>query len=369
MNKNFNRFSLLKVYIFTIMFVFTAFSGSIYDRISTSEKKITKVVKAEELKERKKVYVGGEPLGIKINTKGLLVIGVADIETNEGIKTSPAVKAGIQIGDSILKISGKSIKSSEDIGRIINENKGKEVELEIERKDKIFTKKIVPIKSKLDNSFKLGMWVRDSSSGIGTLTFYDKENNVYGALGHGISDMDTGNIVKIGDGEIITSEIIAVRKSSEGNPGELKGIFKPNREQLGNIKINNICGIFGQYTGEFKAQKKYKEPLEIAYQDEIKEGEAHIYTTISGEEPKLYEIEIEKLNHQEIPNSKSMLIKITDKELLDKTGGIVQGMSGSPIIQNNRIVGAVTHVLVNKPNSGYGIYIDWMIKESKKVNK
>lgn len=368
MNKNFNRSSLLKVYIFTIMFVFITFSGYIY-KDSTTERGITTVAKADEIKERKKVYVGGEPLGIKINTKGLLVIGVADIETIDGIKTSPSVKAGIQIGDSILKISGKTIKTSEDIGRIINENKGKEMELEIERKEKIFIKKITPIKSKLDDSFKIGMWVRDSSSGIGTLTFYDKENSVYGALGHGISDMDTGNIVKIGNGEIITSEIIAVRKSSEGNPGELKGIFKPNREKLGNIKINNICGIFGQYTGEFQTKKDYKQPLEIAYQDEIKEGKAKIYTTVSGEGPKLYDIEIEKLNHQEMPNSKSMLIKITDRELLEKTGGIVQGMSGSPIIQDNKIVGAVTHVLVNKPNSGYGIYIDWMIKESKKVNK
>ena len=361
MDNKSKRIRVLKSLVLSITFVFTMCSwNKAYrdDKIPQSDS-----VKADVVRKEKKVYIGGEPLGIKVNTKGLLVIGVADIETEEGLKASPAIKAGIQIGDNILKVQNNEVKCSEEMSKVINNNKGNKIIIEFQHKGKNYKKVLTPVKSKLDDKYKVGMWVRDSSSGIGTLTFYDDETHRYGALGHGISDGDTGTMINVGDGKIMPSEIIAVKKSVEGTPGELRGIFSNGKEPLGNVKTNNICGIFGEYSGKVNLKKKFKEPMPIAYQNEIKEGKAYIYTTINGNAPKLYEIEIEKTIHQEEPNSKSMLIKVTDKRLLEQTGGIVQGMSGSPIIQNDKLIGAVTHVLVNKPNKGYGIYIEWMMKE------
>lgn len=316
----------------------------------------------------KKVYVGGEPLGIQINTKGVLVVGLSDIDTKDGLKTSPATKAGITVGDTILKIKGVEINSGEELSYIINNLKGEEVLIEIEHKGKKINKKVNPIKSNEDDKYKIGLWVRDSTSGIGTLTFYDESTGMYGALGHGIADVDTGSIMSISKGEIVKSEIVSVKKGVEGNPGELKGIFSNEKSILGTVEKNTICGIFGTYEKDKHLSRgQFKHPIEIGTREDIKEGKAQIYTTIEGSTPKLYDIEIQKLLPQNEQNSKSMLIKITDDRLLEKTGGIVQGMSGSPIIQNNKIVGAVTHVLVNKPNTGYGIYIEWMLQECEKV--
>ncbi|MFX0548947.1 SpoIVB peptidase [Hathewaya histolytica] len=312
----------------------------------------------------RKVYLGGEPLGIQINTKGALVVGLSDIDTEKGVKTSPAVKAGISIGDTILKVNDISINNGEDLSYIINNNKSQRVVIEIEHKGKKLTKNLVPVKSKLDDKYKIGLWVRDSTSGIGTLTFYDSKTGKYGALGHGITDVDTGSIIEISSGEVVPSEIVSVKKGLQGDPGELKGIFTGENKIIGNVKSNTICGIFGDYKKD--VNNKLSKPIEIGNRKEIKEGKAQIYTTIAGKNPEFYDIEIEKLLTQEQQSSKSMVIKITDKRLLDKTGGIVQGMSGSPIVQNNKIVGAVTHVLVNKPDKGYGIYIEWMLEECEK---
>ncbi|ARC85221.1 stage IV sporulation protein B [Clostridium argentinense CDC 2741] len=309
-----------------------------------------------------KLCPGGQPVGIKLNTKGALIIALSDIETKDGI-VSPATKAGIQIGDSIIKINGVDIKSSEDVSTYVNRCNGDEITITVWRKDETLDIAVKPVLSANDGKYKIGLWVRDSTAGVGTLTFYDNNTGKFGALGHPITDVDTGNIMNISNGEVVSSNIVSVRKGTKGNPGELRGIFVDEEKCLGNIYNNTECGVFGE--GNIGLiNKSYSDPLPVASRDEIKIGKAQILTTVEGSEPRVYDIEIEKLLPQKEAGSKSMIIRITDKEFLEKTGGIVQGMSGSPIIQNGKIIGAVTHVLINKPDTGYGIYIDWMLNDA-----
>lgn len=319
--------------------------------------------KASEIK----LYPGGQPLGIKLNTKGALVIALSDIQTNNGL-ISPGAKAGIEIGDSILKINNEEINSSEDVATFVNRCNGEEILITIKREKNIMDVKLKPVKCLDDDKYKIGLWVRDSTAGVGTLTFYDEKSKRFGALGHPITDVDTGNIMSISNGEIISSNIVSVRKGERGNPGELRGIFTDETSSLGNIEYNTECGIFGKGNDSL-LNGVYNNPLPIASRDEIKIGKAQILTTIEGNEPRFYDIEIEKLLPQNESGSKSMVIKITDEEFLSKVGGIVQGMSGSPIIQDGKIIGAVTHVLINKPDTGYGIYIDWMLRDSDILSK
>lgn len=314
------------------------------------------------------LYPGGQPVGVKLNTKGALVVALCDIESENLKITSPAAEVGIQIGDSIIKINGETVNNSEDVARLINANKGKDMNVVISRKGSEMVKKIKPVKSTSDNSFKIGLWVRDSTAGVGTLTFYDENTKKFAALGHPITDVDTGTILSINSGEIVSSSIVSVRKGVKGSPGELKGIFVDEDNKIGDINKNTGCGIFGESDNELK-DKCYAKPMKIALRDEIKAGNAKVLTTVDGNEPKFYDIVIEKLLSQDTPGPKSMVIRVTDPELLAKTGGIVQGMSGSPIIQDNKIIGAVTHVLINKPDTGYGIYIEWMLRDAEVLSK
>jgi stage IV sporulation protein B len=312
------------------------------------------------------VYPGGQPIGVKLNTKGVLVVALSDLETDKGKVISPAASAGIEIGDSIVEINSEKIMNAENISSIVNASEGKEITLTIERKGVIVKKKIIPIKTN-DGKYKIGLWIRDSTAGVGTLTFYDDKTENFAALGHPITDVDTGTILNVNSGQIVNSSIVSVRKGVKGTPGELKGIFIDEDVVLGEIIKNTECGIFGK--GNITLKNKYNKKMKLGLRDEIKEGPAQILTTIDGNTPKLYNIVIEKLLPQNSPGPKSMVIRITDKDLLEKTGGIVQGMSGSPIIQDNKIIGAVTHVLINKPDTGYGIYIEWMIKDADILNK
>lgn len=314
------------------------------------------------------LYPGGQPVGVKLNTKGVLVVALSDIETANGKSTSPGALSGIQVGDSILKINNENINSSEQVSKIVNSCKGKELTVIVMRKGSEMVKNIKPIQSSSDDKYKIGLWVRDSTAGVGTLTFFDEKSKKFAALGHPITDADTGTLLNISSGQIINSSIVSVRKGARGNPGELKGIFVDEDITLGDISKNTDCGIFGS-TNKSLINSKFNKPMKIALRQEIKEGPAKIITTIDGGEPKTYDIEIQKLLQQEEPGPKSMVIKITDPVLLEKTGGIVQGMSGSPIIQNNKLVGAVTHVLINKPDVGYGIYIEWMLKDADILTK
>lgn len=306
------------------------------------------------------LYPGGHIVGIKLRTNGPLIVGFSDIENDFQKPYSPSKDGGLNVGDIILSINDIEINSSDLLSETLNNLDADELDIKVERDGKIIVKKIHPIKS-VDGKNKIGLWVRDSTAGIGTVTFIDPVTGTYGALGHPITDVDTGDIIKISKGNIVSSSIVNVKRGEKGNPGELKGVFINDDINLGSVEQNTKFGIFGKYSLE----NIYTEKLKIALKDEIQEGPAQIISTVDNGEPRLYDVVIEKLLQQDNPSSKSMIIKVVDEDLLEKTGGIVQGMSGSPIIQNNKIIGAVTHVLVNKPDTGYGIYIEWMLKESK----
>ncbi|MCJ7687757.1 MAG: SpoIVB peptidase, partial [Clostridiaceae bacterium] len=316
------------------------------------------------------IYPGGAPIGVKLNTKGVLVVALSDIEGVKGKIQSPAASAGIQIGDSIIKINDIEINSAEEVTRFVNREKNSELTLKIQRKNNTnyFEVKVKPVEDSNDGKQKIGLWVRDSTAGVGTLTFYDDKTKKFAALGHPITDADTGTILNVNNGVIISSNIVSIKKGTKGNPGELRGLFVEEDKIKGQIIKNTECGIFGNGNKSL-INDKFNKPMKIGLRNEIKEGKAQIITTINGNKPELFEIEIQKLLTQDRSGSKSMIIKITDRRLLEKTGGIVQGMSGSPIIQNNKIIGAVTHVLINKPDIGYGIYIEWMLKDADILSK
>lgn len=309
----------------------------------------------------KRVIPGGLPIGVKLYTEGILVVGFSDIDTLRGKEQSPAIKGGVEIGDCIIEIDGKKIENSSQLADAINSSKSKNLNVTINRKGELKNLLITPIATGERNEYKIGLWVRDSTAGVGTLTFYDPETGYFGALGHPINDVDTGKLLPIRDGRIYNARILSVEQGQKGKPGELRGIFS-EEDAVGRLNKNTNSGIYGTSEG-FMTRSKYNQPIPIGRQNEIKEGPAKILTSIEGNEIKEYEIYIEKLTSQSKSNSKSMIIRVTDKELLAKTGGIVQGMSGSPIIQDGKLVGAVTHVFVNRPDMGYGIYIEWMLQE------
>jgi len=310
-----------------------------------------------------KVIPGGQSVGVRLNTKGVLIVGLEDIKSVDGKEYNPGRRAGLTIGDVILEVNHIKIRDAEHLSELINHKNNREVILKIKRKDKTFNIAVQPVKSQKDGEYKLGLWVRDKTAGVGTLTFYHPENMIFGALGHAITDVDTGLLLSIENGEIVKSKVTSIQQGEKGKPGEIKGIFYETSKPIGSLEKNTHFGIYGKIYEPIH-NKVYDQPIEIGYQNQIREGKASILTTIDGDKVKEYEIYIEKVNRQHTPNTKSMIIRVTDKELLRKSGGIVQGMSGSPIIQNKKLVGAVTHVFVNDPSKGYGIFIEWMLKEA-----
>lgn len=319
-------------------------------------------------KEKRKdieVYPGGISIGVKINNKGALVVGYSDISTHEGLSESPGKVAGIELGDIIEEVNGENIETCSDLISKVKTCRNDEMTVKILRGNSELTKKISLIKE--DNEYKIGLWVRDSTAGIGTLTFYDKDSKTFGALGHPITDGDTNVSFNIKSGILLRSSVLSIKKGERGNPGEIKGLFINENESIGNIEKNTNSGIYGDASVEL-INPNFNKAMTVAYRDEIKEGHAQIITTVEDGGAKAYDIEILKLLPQDEPGSKSMIIKIVDPVLLEKTGGIVQGMSGSPIIQNGKIIGAVTHVLINKPDVGYGIYIEWMLQDAGVIN-
>lgn len=312
--------------------------------------------------DRQLLTPGGNAVGVKLNTKGVLVVAVTDILGVDGKKYSPAKNAGIKIGDSILEINNTIVKDAEHVVELLNKIQDEKVNVVVERNNTRFETEITPIKSMQDNCYRFGIWVRDKTAGIGTLTFYNSENKVFGALGHGITDADTGNLLNIDHGKIMNAKIANIEQGKRGTPGEIKGIFYETENVMGEIMKNSSFGIYGVINDDFIKSNKIK-AMPIGFKEEVKEGKAHILTTIDNNKIEKFEIEILKNQSQKYPAQKSMTIKVTDKRLLQKTGGIVQGMSGSPIIQGNNIIGAVTHVFVNDPTKGYGIYIEWMLDQ------
>ncbi|MGL4108129.1 SpoIVB peptidase [Clostridium sp. LP20] len=309
------------------------------------------------------VIPGGNAIGVRLSSKGALVVGHSEININNEKVGSPAEKSGIELGDLIVKINGEKVESSKDLIMLVKKSTTDSIKVELIRDDKVINRDVKLIKEEGED-YKLGLWVRDSTAGVGTMTFYDEKTGKFAALGHPVTDGDTNKAFTIKEGELLQSSIISVRKGEKGSPGELKGIFVEDDKPIGKINKNTQCGIFGEGTKNINNGLR-KGKVKVAFREEIKVGKASIITTIDENGPKEYEIEIMKLLQQDQPGPKSMLIKVTDKELLDKTGGIVQGMSGSPILQNGKLVGAVTHVLINKPDVGYGIYIDWMLEDAE----
>ena len=308
------------------------------------------------------LYPGGTSVGVKLSTNGVLVVGYSNVETTNGKEDSPGKSSGIELGDMILKVNGASIESSKDLINKVKSTNNEYLDIEILRGKSKLTKEVKLLKE--GESYKLGLWVRDSTAGIGTLTFYHENSNTFGALGHPITDADTNTVFSVKNGELFKSSILSVRKGQRGAPGELTGLFLNEKSSIGSINKNLSSGIYGK-TSEALINPIFNQPMAVGYRNEIDEGPAQIITTIDESGPKLYNIEIVKLLPQDKPTPKSMIIKVTDEELLSRTGGIVQGMSGSPIIQNGKIIGAVTHVLINKPDYGYGIYIEWMLKDAE----
>ena len=306
---------------------------------------------------KNEVRVLGSPFGIKIYTDGVMVVGLDSVTTENG-KISPGLKAGLKEGDLIISINGEKVFSNEDVARIIEASDGKELTLNIISNEKSKTVKITPALCYQSGKYKTGIWVRDSSAGIGTLTFYSPTSGTVCGLGHGICDVDTGKLLTMNSGELVKAEILDVNKGNSGDPGELIGRFKD--ESFSTLKINNETGVYGSCDLSYDD----KNLTELALKQEVKVGEAQILTTVNGETPKYYKCEIEKIAHNN-SITKNMVVKITDDELISKTGGIVQGMSGSPILQNGKLVGAVTHVLVDDPTKGYAIFAENMLETAQ----
>lgn len=315
-----------------------------------------------EVVPKRYVIPSGEAVGVKMYTDGLLVVCVSSVVTNDGRCVYPARDAGILEGDRILSVDGIEIKSNEEFSDYINKVK-KSITVKVMREDECFEVNILPWASNDDGKFKIGLWVRDSTAGIGTMTYYEPETNNYAALGHAITDSDTGSILKVSNGMITGCSIISVKKGERGAPGELCGSF--SNINVGSIKDNNEFGIYGKiFTNKLMMSSKL---METARRFQIKEGEASILCDVDGEGVKEYSVEILSVSKKDAVDNKGIVIKVTDEELIKKTGGIVQGMSGSPIIQNGKLVGAVTHVFVNDPTRGYGIFIENMLAETWEI--
>lgn len=320
-----------------------------------------KAVEVQKIKDLE-ICPGGNPVGVRVNSEGVIIVGYSEIEINNKKEESPGKAAGLEIGDVILRVNGENMENSMDLLKTIKECDNESIKVDILRNGENLTKTI-HLKKENNKDYKIGLWIRDSTAGVGTMTFFDPTTKKFGALGHPITDADTNEPFLVKKGDLLESSIISVRKGEKGSPGELKGIFLNEETPTGNIEKNTQSGIFGEIKNTQVLNNKIK-PLKVGFRDEISVGKAKIITTVDESGPQEFDIEIEKTLNQSIPGSKSMVIKITDPRLLQKTGGIVQGMSGSPIIQNGKIVGAVTHVLINKPDTGYGIYIEWMLQEA-----
>ncbi|MDF2606785.1 MAG: Stage sporulation protein [Bacillales bacterium] len=311
-----------------------------------------------------KVVPGGQSIGIKMNSKGLLIVGFHEIVTQSG-KISPGEKAGLKKGDIITHINNKKVENMEDITPFIvsSGNDGKPLNLNVIRDGKNITSRLIPAKDTNEDSYRIGLYIRDRAAGIGTLTFLHPESNKYGALGHVISDMDTRKPIVVEDGFIVRSSVTSIHKGLNGNPGEKLARFSNESNALGNVEINSPFGVFGSLSDNFD-RSEYNKAIPITLSHQVKVGKAKILTVVDDEKIEEFDVEIISTVPQKFPATKGIVLKITDPKLLKKTGGIIQGMSGSPIIQDGKLIGAVTHVFVNDPTSGYGVHIEWMLNEA-----
>lgn len=304
----------------------------------------------------KRLIPGGQAIGIALRTDGVLVVGVGELQGGG----SPAMDSGIRAGDVVRRVDGVKIDSAAQLAELIAAAGQRAVEVEYARDGVVATTRLTPGLDGATGTFRMGAWVRDSTAGVGTLSFYDPDSGRYAALGHAITDGDTGQVLTVGEGRILRASVVDVQKGRKGTPGELKGSFLREAVTLGDIQRNSILGIYGKLDSAAD-NALYPEGLPVGVRTGVHTGAAQILSTVDAGGVRAYDVEITRVNPQSAPAPKSMVLRVTDPDLLEKTGGIVQGMSGSPIIQDGKIIGAVTHVFVSDPTQGYGLYIDWML--------
>ncbi len=319
-------------------------------------------VKDTVIRNSKRQYVipGGELFGIKLYTDGVIIVDFEEIETETG-KICPAKIADLKVGDIVKSINKISVTSSSHLSKLLQESKGEKMQISVLRNEKIINVTFETVLEKDSGKYRAGLWVRDSTAGLGTVTFYNQKNNTFAGLGHPIYDIDTNEIMPMKSGVMAEVTLSGLNKSYFGNVGELCGTLTGNKN--GVLILNNETGIYGYSVTNKTSQ------IPVAVRTEIKEGKANIICAVTDLGPQIYEIEITKIYSNSMSVNKDMIIKVTDDNLLNITGGIVQGMSGSPIIQNGMLVGAVTHVFVNNPKQGYAIFAERMIEVSNQQEK
>ncbi|WP_042339331.1 SpoIVB peptidase [Desulfosporosinus youngiae] len=316
-----------------------------------------------------KLVPGGQSIGVTLQTKGVMVVGQAPVVDKDGKSCFPAKEAGIQVGDILLKIENQEVKTDQEVSNAIN-LAGKEkgtAKVLFKHEEQTIEKVVQPIFCSETGRYRMGLFVRDEAAGVGTLSFVDPVSKLYGALGHVITDADTNQKIEVYNGKVIASTIYAIEKGKRGHPGEKIGSFIPNSVFSGTIEKNTITGIFGRMSGQIE-NPYFKEAIPVGWETEIKVGPAKIYTVIQGEKIEEFEVNIDRVMHNRT-DSKNMIIRVTDPRLLEATGGIIQGMSGSPIVQNGKLIGAVTHVFVNDSQRGYGVFIQNMLNDSNQLTK
>lgn len=303
----------------------------------------------------------GTPFGIKMFTNGVVIVGLADIQTSSG-SVNPAAQAGLKIGDVITGVNGKEVNANSEVAKDVENCGGKNLKLSIRRDGAASTVILHPARSETDGLYKAGLWVRDSTAGIGTLTYYDPSTKSFAGLGHGICDSDTSELMPLLTGDIVPVNINGVTKGLKGKPGELRGYFAGSNA-MGKLTANITDGVYGHLNSAPAGRA-----VKVAMKQDVKTGKVKILTTIDGGKPRYYNAEIERIDYRDQVRSKNMVLHITDEKLLTQTGGIVQGMSGSPILQNGKLVGAVTHVFVNDPTRGYGVFAENMLSETQALS-
>lgn len=312
-----------------------------------------------------KLIPGGQSIGVTLQTKGVMVVGQAPVIDKTGKKVFPAKEAGIEVGDILLKINNQEVRTDQEVSNAVHqagEQKGNANVL-YKHQDQILEKTIKPIFCEETARYRMGLFVRDEAAGVGTLSFLDPVSKQYGALGHVITDADTNQRIEVFNGKVMASTIYAIEKGKRGHPGEKIGSFVENSVFRGTIEKNTITGIFGTMSGQV-VNPYFQEAIPVGWESEVKVGPAKIYTVLKGEKIEEFEVNIDRVMHNRT-DSKNMIVRVTDPRLLEVTGGIIQGMSGSPIVQDGKIIGAVTHVFVNDSQRGYGVFIQNMINQSQ----
>ncbi|WDL97040.1 SpoIVB peptidase [Alicyclobacillus sp. ALC3] len=303
------------------------------------------------------VFVGGQSIGVNLHSNGVMVVGFQPIAG----KRSPSAAAHLQLGDVIVRVSGHAVHSSEDLVRLVQASTGV-LHMEVLRHSASLKLSVLPERDEL-GSLHLGLYVRDKAAGVGTLTFYEPQHHRFGALGHVIADADTGQPI-VGTGNIYEADVTGMVKGRAGQPGEKRGRFRPSDTSLGRIEENTDFGVFGSMDN-MPPDSLLSRELPVALPSQVQDGPAELWTVLHGRRVQAFSVEIETRQQQDKPTTKSMVVHVTDPRLLKESGGIVQGMSGSPLVQNGRLIGAVTHVFVSDPTRGYGVYAEWMLREAE----